>query len=233
MSTLTLLSSVFVYLGAFIGLFFVLKSAMSTYYFKQKRKEIEVLVSKSSMLKLRLKTRATKKCNEIADSLKNNPLLFEILRPKLTEITTLNFGTEADFNLLVNNLVFINQNILLHGKLTMGKKSESDDGTVVPLPQTLIVDSVKDHYMSLYKNDRVNILIIFEIIDIHKELEIKLEEYNKFTKFDRSQRKMKVDVLKIEFENMFVLNDLVKSDREFLAQNKRTPKPETVSLKAV
>ncbi|MGZ3691515.1 MAG: hypothetical protein ACXVAX_08425, partial [Pseudobdellovibrio sp.] len=175
---------------------------------KTRKRDIELLSAQSALLKLKLKTRVRSKCNEIRNTLHNQPLLLELLNFKLFELSGLVFGDTPDFAVLVNGLIYVNEVITTHNKW-MNHNPETDMVVLKSHLSFLNLTQI-ENYTNLCKNDKATIQLIFKIIEVNKQLVKKIPAYHRLLKRSGAKNSAKTLLPNTYFENMFILSNIIQ-----------------------
>lgn len=222
MSFLPLISQIVIYTLMTALLLWGMKYAVSLFIFSRKKEEINKLNARISVLKLHLKGKVKRKCNKIEQIFKKEPpeTLAE-LKPKLNSIAELQFNNSNDYQVLVSALVEITLAIIAHIKIkhkTLIRLQQYTNNQNEPdLEETGALteqEEIEEKCRKLVKYDKGTMTVIIELVETTQQIITKIAEYNAFTEYDKSQKKITDIPTPIQIENydlIFALVDLAKT----------------------
>lgn len=191
----------------------LLKKFASLYSFKRKNGEITKLNSVIAILKLRLKSRITQKCNRISSNFKSDSEILVFLAPLMSEIQGLEFAKASDYQKLLDNLIKITEQLEGHHNLKNKTTPAAAHEEILSLQERVSpeMDRMKEKVQKLIKYDKAELIVLIQIVDYTNILIIKMKDFNKA---------VPLAVEKIEIAHFYQLTDGLKQS---LKENNEKP----------
>lgn len=211
MKTLDLVAPIVLTITEIICGFFLVRYFLTNFLLKSKSKQILKSKSHIANLKLRLKTRLKQKNNQLTQSIIHDQTLIEILSPKLSTITSIEFTQPSHYNDLLNELMTINKHLAQHSQLVVNKKSDQQK----PQSDKMIIaaDVVKDELNLLYQTDRNVVILIAQIYLIQQTIVQKSNELKKVSKFLTFKKVVTEEEVPLEIQNIEEILKLIEKDK--------------------
>jgi hypothetical protein len=203
MDYLSIISQLLIY-GFYIGTtLWIIRYATAAFVFSRRKKIINRLDARISVLKMHLRGKIKRKCNKIESYFKKDSATYIALSTNLEKISALRFDQSTDYQLLINYLYDIT--VKINDYIISKYRNLPIDNPEKPQVKT------QDKYTQLVTYDKAHMIIIIEIIQTTNELRTKINEYNELTNLEKGHKKIAFIPDAIQIEDFEIISSLVEA----------------------